>query len=245
MSIFRIRSQLTANLAMFRMAAGMFAMFFFNSIYFQRVLGYGPLKTGLAFLRRFGRRLGIRAVTAVGMLLGTASLVLLTQLPVHGSCVSDVLPSIVVSGVGMGAVFVPLTLIATIGLTEAEQGLASGLFYSRSRRQRAWSRRVVDDRCEQDVVPGRGAGARARGRFHWAYTTGAGIMFDSLVVMIALWRRRRVARIDEQAAAREGVVVGSHDATTARKLRSVRRNLSFLVLTYSRAHRVAGRRRGC
>src|ERR687887_2710328 len=50
LSIFRIRSLLTANVAMFLSMSGMFAMFFFNTLYIQRVLGYGPLEAGLAFL---------------------------------------------------------------------------------------------------------------------------------------------------------------------------------------------------
>ena len=50
LSIFRVRSLLTANVAMFLAMSGMFAMFFFNTLYIQRVLGFGPLKAGLAFL---------------------------------------------------------------------------------------------------------------------------------------------------------------------------------------------------
>src|SRR6202007_644016 len=65
---------------------------------------------------------------AAGFLLTTGGLVLLTQLPVHGSYLANVLPSIVLSSLGMGAVFMPLTLIATTGLENEDQGLASGLF---------------------------------------------------------------------------------------------------------------------
>src|SRR5919204_965688 len=81
LSIFRIRSLLTANVAMFLAMSGMFAMFFFNTLYIQRVLGYGPLKAGLAFLpftagimisagiaSQFAPRLGLRPGPAGGML---------------------------------------------------------------------------------------------------------------------------------------------------------------------------------
>ena len=141
LSIFRIRSLLTANVAMFLAMSGMFAMFFFDTLYIQRVLGFGPLKAGIAFLpfsagimvsaglaSQFAPRLGVRPVAAVGFILSTAGLVLLTQLPVHGSYLTNVLPSILLSSLGMGAVFMPLTLIATTGLEDADQGLASGLF---------------------------------------------------------------------------------------------------------------------
>src|SRR5207237_568794 len=141
LSIFRVRSLLTANAAMFLAMAGMFAMFFFNTLYIQQVLGYGPLEAGLAFLpftagimisaslaSQFAPRIGVRPVAALGMLLSTGGLLLLTQLPVHGSYVANVLPSIALSSLGMGAVFMPLTLIATTGLDDQDQGLASGLF---------------------------------------------------------------------------------------------------------------------
>ena len=141
LSIFRIRSLLTANVSMFLAASGMFAMFFFNTLYLQRVLGYGPLTAGLAFLpftagimisaglaSQFAPRIGVRPIAAAGLVLTAAGLVLLTQLPVHGSYVADVLPAILLSALGMGAVFMPLTLIATTGLEDADQGLASGVF---------------------------------------------------------------------------------------------------------------------
>ncbi|HWJ45112.1 MAG TPA: MFS transporter, partial [Gaiellaceae bacterium] len=136
LSIFRIRSLLTANVSMFLAASGMFAMFFFNTLYLQRVLGYGPLTAGLAFLpftagimisaglaSQFAPRIGVRPIAAAGLVLTAAGLVLLTQLPVHGSYVADVLPAILLSALGMGAVFMPLTLIATTGLEDADQGL--------------------------------------------------------------------------------------------------------------------------
>src|SRR6185503_19488021 len=141
LSIFRIRSLLTANIAMFLAMSGMFAMFFFNTLYIQRVLGYYPLKAGLALLpftagimvsagiaSQFAPRIGVRPVAAAGFVLSAAGLLLLTQLPVDGSYVANVLPSSVLSSLGMGAVFMPLTLVATTGLEDDDQGLASGLF---------------------------------------------------------------------------------------------------------------------
>src|SRR5438445_1601980 len=102
LSIFRIRSLLTANIAMLLAMSGMFAMFFFNTLYIQRVLGYGPLTAGLALLpftagimvsaglaSQFAPRLGVRIVASVGFVLSAVGLALLTQLPVHGSYVSN------------------------------------------------------------------------------------------------------------------------------------------------------------
>src|SRR5436309_3199338 len=97
LSIFRIRSLATANVAMFLVASGLFAMFFFNTLYLQRVLGYGPLKAGLAFLpftagimvsaglaSQLAPRIGVRPVAATGMVVTIVGLLLLTRLPVDG-----------------------------------------------------------------------------------------------------------------------------------------------------------------
>ena len=126
LSIFRVRSLLTANVVMFLVASGMFAMFFFNTLYIQRVLGYGPLEAGLAVLpftagvmvsaglaSQFAPRVGVRPVAALGMIVSAFGMLLLARLPVDGSYLVDVLPALVITSLGMGAVFMPLTLIAT------------------------------------------------------------------------------------------------------------------------------------
>ena len=141
LSIFRVRSLTTANVVMLLVASGIFAMFYFNTLYIQRVLDYGPLKAGLAFLpftfgilvsaglaSRFAPRVGVRPVAAVGMVVAALGLLLLTQLPVDGSYVSNVLPALLLTSLGMGGVFMSLTLVATTGLVDSDQGLASGLF---------------------------------------------------------------------------------------------------------------------
>jgi MFS transporter len=178
LSIFRVRSLLTANVAMFLAMSGMFAMFFFNTLYIQRVLGYGPLKAGLAFLpftagvmlsasiaSQFAPRLGVRPIAVAGFLLSTSGLLLLTQLPVDGSYLVNVLPAILLSSLGMGAVFMPLTLIATTGLDDQDQGLASGLFNTSQQIGGALGLAVLSTlRHEQDDRRGRVARARARRR---------------------------------------------------------------------------------
>src|SRR2546421_7816500 len=105
LSIFRVRSLLTANLAMFLAFSGMFAMFFFNSLYIQKILGFGPLKAGVSFLpftagvmvsaglaSAFAPRIGVRPVAAAGMVLTIIGLLLFSRVPVDGSYASDVLP---------------------------------------------------------------------------------------------------------------------------------------------------------
>jgi len=223
LSIFRIRSLLTANITMFLAISGIFAMFFFNTLYIQQVLGYGPLKAGLAFLpftagvmvsaglsSQFAPRLGVRPVAAVGMLLAAAGLALLTQLPVHGSYVANVLPSILLSSLGMGAVFMSLTLIATTGLADADQGLASGLFNTSQQIGGALGLAVLSTLAASKTSSAGGSPTHALVvGFHWAFGVGAVIMIAAFAVMIALLRRRHVARIEQQAASGKTVIVGA------------------------------------
>jgi EmrB/QacA subfamily drug resistance transporter len=219
LSIFRVRSLLTANVAMFLAMSGMFAMFFFNTLYIQRVLGYGPLKAGLAFLpftagimvsaglaSQFAPRIGVRIVAGVGMVLSIGGLLLLTQLPVHGSYAADVLPSIILSSLGMGAVFMPLTLIATTGLEDSDQGLASGLFNTSQQIGGAFGLAVLST-LATSKSSGSGKTALVSG-FHWAFAGGAVAMGVALIAMIVLLRSHHVARIEAEASS-EPVAIGA------------------------------------
>jgi EmrB/QacA subfamily drug resistance transporter len=214
LSIFRVRSLTTANLVMFLVASGLFAMFFFNTLYIQRVLGYGPLKAGLAFLpftagimisaglaSTFATRIGVRPIAAAGMVLTAGGLVWLSQLPVHGSYLTDLLPPLVLSSLGMGAVFMPLTLVATTGLEDEDQGLASGLFNTSQQIGGALGLAILST-----VAAGRSAhtgGSTAHALvvgFRWAFAGGALFVAAALVTMLALLRQRHVARIEAEAA---------------------------------------------
>ncbi|MFL5828875.1 MAG: MFS transporter [Solirubrobacteraceae bacterium] len=141
LSIFRVRTLTAADIVLLLVASGMFGMFFFASLYVQEILGYSPLKAGLAFLpitvgivigagiaQQLIKRIGVRNVSLVGIALATAGLVVLTQLPVHGSYVGDLLTGLMPLSIGMGLVFVPITLLGTGGVSEDDAGLASGLF---------------------------------------------------------------------------------------------------------------------
>jgi EmrB/QacA subfamily drug resistance transporter len=141
LSIFRVSTVRSANVAMFLVAAGLFAMFFFNTLYLQRVLGYSALKAGLAFLpftagivigaglsQSLVPKLGAREVPLIGMPMAIAGLLLFTRLEPGGSYLTDLLPGIMLASIGMGLTFVPITLIATSGISSDDAGLASGLF---------------------------------------------------------------------------------------------------------------------
>ena len=215
LSIFRIRSLLTANVVMFLVASGMFAMFFFNTLYIQRVLEYGPLKAGLAFLpftggimvsaglaSQFAPRIGVRPVAAVGMIVSSIGMLLLTQLPVDGTYLANVLPALLLTSLGMGAVFMPLTLIATTGLEDSDQGLASGLFNTSQQIGGAVGLAILSTLAASRTSAATGTDKEALVTgFHWAFAGGAAFVLAALVVMVALLRPRHVARIETEAQA--------------------------------------------
>jgi EmrB/QacA subfamily drug resistance transporter len=140
LGIFRNRSLTGSNAAMLLVVSGMFAMFFFVTLYVQQVLGYSPLKAGLAFLPVTGgimigaavaqkgiSVLGPRAQVIVGIAFAATGQFILTGIPWNGSYLGDVLPGLLFIALGMGMTFVPITLMATTGVADDDSGLASGL----------------------------------------------------------------------------------------------------------------------
>jgi EmrB/QacA subfamily drug resistance transporter len=141
LSIFRAPTIRAANVVMLFVASGIFAMFFFNTLYIQRVLGFSPIQAGVAFLpftagiiigaglaQRFVPRLGAREVPLIGMAMAVAGLLLYLRLQPDGTYLTDLLPGMILVSIGMGLTFVPITLIATSGIPPNDAGLASGLF---------------------------------------------------------------------------------------------------------------------
>jgi hypothetical protein len=138
------------------------------------------------------------------MLLAAAGLLLLTQIPVNGSYVANVLPAMILTSLGMGAVFMPLTLVATTGLDNEDQGLASGLFNTSQQIGGALGLAVLSTIAAGRTKAAGGASnaeALVHG-FHWAYAGAAVFVLAALVVMLARLRAKDVARIE--AEAREG-----------------------------------------
>src|ERR1700749_2746631 len=141
LSIFRVRALAVGDSVLLLVASGMFGMFFFASLYVQEILGYSPLRAGLAFLpvtagvligagiaQQLIKRVGVRNVSIAGISLASIGMFVLPQLPVHGSYLGDLLPGLLTMSLGMGLTFVPITLMGTSGVSEEDAGLASGLF---------------------------------------------------------------------------------------------------------------------
>jgi len=141
LGMFRSRNVSGANLIQVLSVAGMFGLFFLGALYMQKVLGYEPLQTGVAFLpvtvvmgtlsvrysERLVMRFGPRNTLIGGLVLIAIALALFTQVPVDGSYLTDVLPTMVLLGIGAGAAFPALMALAMSGVQPSEAGLASGL----------------------------------------------------------------------------------------------------------------------
>jgi EmrB/QacA subfamily drug resistance transporter len=138
--LFKIRNVTGANLNMLPVMAGMFATFFFTSLYVQGILGYSPVRTGLAFLLvpisvalsatsvpNIIKRVGFKPVLVAAPLLIALGLFLLAHVPLTDHYWTHVMPGLVIMGLGAGASFVGVTIAATSGVPGHEAGLASGL----------------------------------------------------------------------------------------------------------------------
>jgi EmrB/QacA subfamily drug resistance transporter len=138
--IFSNRGLAASDATMLVVAAALFGMFFFLTLYLQQVLGYSALKTGVAYLpltltligasalaSRLVDRFTPKPVLSFGLLVSTAGFVLLTRVNGHGDYTGHVLPAMIVLGAGLGMSFVPITIAATNGVAGGDSGLASGL----------------------------------------------------------------------------------------------------------------------
>ncbi|HEY4350642.1 MAG TPA: DHA2 family efflux MFS transporter permease subunit [Paraburkholderia sp.] len=141
LALFRKRNVTIANAIGVLWAAAMFAWFFISALYMQRVLDYAPFQVGLAFLpanlimavfslglsARIVMRFGIRRPIGVGLLLAAIGLLLFARAPVAGHFVVDVLPGMMLLGIGAGVAFNPVLLAAMNDVEPSDSGLASGI----------------------------------------------------------------------------------------------------------------------
>ncbi|MCW2954247.1 MAG: drug resistance transporter, EmrB/QacA subfamily [Conexibacter sp.] len=223
LGIFRVRSLATANGVMLLVISGMFAMFFFATIYVQEVLGYSPLSAGLAFLpfsagiivgsvgaQSLIPRLGVRSAMLLGLGIATIGLVLMTRITADGSYLGQLLPAVVVMSVGMGLAFVPLTLLGTTNVAGADAGLASGLFNTSQQIGGALGLAILSTFATSHTksqLSGLGHPAThvdqlvaQVGGYHVAFWIGAAFIAIGAGAIALLIRPRDVASIDPQQA---------------------------------------------
>ncbi len=141
LGLFRLRNVAVSNVVGILWAAAMFAWFFLSALYLQLVLGYSPLQVGLAFLpgniimgilsvglsAKLVMRYGFRLPLFTGLMIAAVGLLLFARAPVDGNFVVDVLPSMILLGLGAGMAFNPVLLAAMSDVEPSEAGLASGV----------------------------------------------------------------------------------------------------------------------
>ena len=211
LGIFRLRNLTTANGIGILSAAAMFAAFFFSTLYLQLVLGYSPLQVGLAFLpqslimaacslglsARLVMRFGIKPPMITGLLLMTLALLLFARAPVDGSFVTDLLPSMILLGLGAGIGFNPIFLAAMSDVPQEESGLASGVVNTAFMMGGALGLAVLASlaasRTDSLLASGNGQLDALTGGYHVAFLVGAIFALGATVLGAALLRVRMQA----------------------------------------------------
>jgi EmrB/QacA subfamily drug resistance transporter len=215
LGLFRLRNVATANVVGVLWAAAMFAWFFLSAQYIQRVLGYSPLQVGLAFLptslimgafslglsAKLVMRFGIRKPLAAGLSLAAVGLLLFVRAPVDGSFVVDVLPSMILLGIGAGMAFNPLLLAAMSDVAPQESGLASGVVNTAFMMGGALGLAVLaslaDRRTDDLLASGASQLAALTGGYHVAFFAGAVFAAAAAVLSAVLLRTRSAASAHE------------------------------------------------
>ena len=210
--LFRLRNVATANVVGVLWAAAMFAWFFLSALYLQLVLGYSALQVGLAFLpanlimgalsvgvsAQLVMRYGFRRPLAAGLLLAAAGLALFARAPVGGTYVVDVLPSMILLGIGAGIAFNPVLLAAMSDVAPEESGLASGLvntaFMMGGALGLAVLASIATSRTDSLRASGQGKLDALVGGYHLAFIGGAVFAAAAATIGATLLRTRVHAR---------------------------------------------------
>ena len=205
-AIFKIRTLTAANIAGLILGTVTFSMFLMLTLYMQQVLGYSPMKTGVAYLAVAGtailwsgvaaqlvNRVGVKPVIAAGMTLLTVALLFFTQISVGGSYVSDLLPGFLLIGAGLGFSFVPISIAALAGVRASEAGLASGLFNTSQQVGGALGiaalSAIATSTTSDAVATGTERSQALVDGFEAAFIVGAAVAAAGILVALVLVRR--------------------------------------------------------
>ena len=217
LDLLRRRNIATANVMGVLWAAAMFAWFFLSALYLQLVLGYSPLQVGLAFLpanlimavfsvgisARLVIRFGIRPPLAAGLLLAGSGLLLFVRAPVDGNFLIDVLPSMLLLGVGAGMAFNPMLLAAMSDVEPQQSGLASGLVNTSFMMGGALGLAVLASIAAARVNDGGLAGqpslAALTNGYHAAFAVGAAFAIGAAVLGLKVLRTRTESAAHDDA----------------------------------------------
>jgi len=219
LGLFRLRNVAVANVVGVLWAAAMFAWFFISALYLQLVLGYTPMQVGLAFLpanlimaafsvgisARMVMRFGIRRPLAAGLLTAAVGLALFARAPVGGSFLVDVLPGMLLLGLGAGIAFNPMLLAAMSDVAPSESGLASGVVNTAFMMGGALGLAVLASlaaaRTNALLASGTDPQVALNGGYGLAFIAGAGFAAVAALIGSSLLR----AGLQAQAATDDGI----------------------------------------
>src|SRR5947209_15221353 len=191
LGIFRHRNLSVANIVGILWAAAMFALFFLSALYLQLVLGYSPLNVGLAFLpgnlimmafslglsAKLVMRYGFRLPLGFGLAVAGLALLWLARAPVHGAFLPDVLPAMILIGIGAGLAFNPVLMAAMSEVEPRDSGLASGITNTAFMMGGALGLAVLASaaaaRTQHLEASGHATVAALTGGYHLAFAIGA------------------------------------------------------------------------
>ncbi|MEU8984173.1 MFS transporter [Streptomyces sp. NPDC048309] len=219
--LFRSRVLTSANGVQILMIAGMYGFQYIGALYLQRVLGYGELLTGTAFLpapiaigmlmlglsARTIARFGPYRVLLAGLAFITAGMALLSRAPVDGAYVTDVLPPLLLLAAGFAAAMPAVTGLAMSGAREEDAGLASGLFNTTQVVGGSLGLAVLTtlaaSRTDHLLGEGRELVAATAEGYRLAFTVATGIAAAALALAAALLRPKRVVHAPAAGADRQ------------------------------------------
>jgi EmrB/QacA subfamily drug resistance transporter len=217
--IFRIRTITGINVSAVLIAAALFSMFFFISLYMQQVLGFSALDAGLAYLplavgiivtagasAGLVTRFGFKPVLVTGLIVTAAGLLWFTQVDAGGSYVSDLLGPMLLAAVGLGLAFVSMTVAAVSGVEAHEAGLASGLINTSQQIGGALGlailATVANSRTDDAFATGASQASALTEGFQAAFAVGAGFAIAGALLAMVLVSGR--ASREHAEAARRG-----------------------------------------
>jgi EmrB/QacA subfamily drug resistance transporter len=202
--LFRSRNVGGSNLVQALTVVGMFGLFFLGALYLQRILGYSPFEVGLAFLpativmaamsfrftARLNMRFGAKATLLPGMACILAAMLLFALTPVDATYAVDLLPAMIVFGLGAGLAFPSLMTLAMSGATRSDSGLASGLVNTSVQVGGAIGLAVLatlsTERTASLLADGTAQASALNSGYHLAYLIGAALVTVAIVVAVAI-----------------------------------------------------------
>src|SRR5438477_1335337 len=206
LGILRIKTVSGANAAGFILGTATFSLFLMLTLYMQQVLGYSPMRTGVAYLAVAGgaiftsaiaaqlvTRIGVKPVLLTGMVSLTLGLLYFTQVSVGGTYLGDLLPGFLLIAVGLGFSFVPISIAALAGIQPAEAGLASGLINTSQQIGGALGiaalSTIATSRTSNALASGSSQAVALVDGFHGAFWAGAIVAAVGVIATLTLIRR--------------------------------------------------------